>query len=173
MTAIANPDPDRYAQDALRECPDFAAAATPAQLRGFEGHVLLVCAVLGEIMLSNQCWVKLVPRIPDPTSNVKLQVRGAIAIQCRCLTASLAHAHADGAAMLPDRLHSLHNPDRKVTIFLQTVSRSEATARVGELQKIVRANFAQDIQHLQPIMLHELTASSNCELVDFPVWIFI
>ena len=82
MTAIANPDPDRYAQDASRECPDFAAAATPAQLRGSEGYVLLVCAVLGEIMLSNHCWVKLDPSNPDITSNVKLQVRGATAIHC-------------------------------------------------------------------------------------------
>ena len=94
VTAIANPDPERYAQDASRECPDFAAAATPAQLKGSEDYVLFVCAALGEIMLSSDNWVKLDPYNQDPTCNVKLQVSS--------LTASVR------IRMQPSRRHSLH-----------------------------------------------------------------
>lgn len=41
VTAVHSPNPKWDAEDAARECPDYAAAATEAQLTGSEDHVVL------------------------------------------------------------------------------------------------------------------------------------
>jgi hypothetical protein len=40
VTAVNSPNPKDDAEDAARECPDYAAAATLDQLTGSEGHVV-------------------------------------------------------------------------------------------------------------------------------------
>lgn len=40
ITAIHSPDPENDAEDAARECPDYAAAATYEQLKDSEKHVV-------------------------------------------------------------------------------------------------------------------------------------
>ena len=72
---MSNQNPERYARDAARECPDLAAAATPAQLKGSEQYVLLVCAAVGELLVNEDSWVKRDSGIKDQTCNVELQVR--------------------------------------------------------------------------------------------------
>jgi hypothetical protein len=74
ITGVASPDPENEAADAARECPDYAAAATPQQLAGSSDHVVFVCATLGEIGEGNpENWVR--PNAgTDPTTNVTLQV---------------------------------------------------------------------------------------------------
>ncbi|KAI5899539.1 FAD/NAD(P)-binding domain-containing protein [Schizophyllum commune H4-8] len=76
ITAIHSPSPDgEDAEDAARLCPDYAAAATAAQLTGSEGHIILVCATLGELDEKNaESWMKHNPLHPDVTTNVRLQV---------------------------------------------------------------------------------------------------
>jgi choline dehydrogenase-like flavoprotein len=74
ITAIAAPDPENDAVDAGRECPDYAAAATPEQLADSADHVVFVCATLGELAEDNpENWVRLNAET-DPTTNITLQV---------------------------------------------------------------------------------------------------
>jgi len=59
--------------DAARECPDYAAAATYAQLKGSEKHIVFVCATLGEFTEDNtDNFVKL-NKTRDPSCNITLQ----------------------------------------------------------------------------------------------------
>lgn len=74
ITGIASPDPENEAIDAARECPDYAAAATPQQLADSADHVVFVCATLGEIGEGNpESWVRP-NKGTDPTTNITLQV---------------------------------------------------------------------------------------------------
>ncbi|KAH7309732.1 hypothetical protein B0I35DRAFT_358770 [Stachybotrys elegans] len=73
ITALNSPNPEHDAEDAARECPDYAAAATLDQLKGSENHVVFVCATLGEFSDKNtENHVKLNKGL-DPTCNVDLQ----------------------------------------------------------------------------------------------------
>ncbi|KAJ8518022.1 hypothetical protein ONZ45_g4857 [Pleurotus djamor] len=77
VTAIASPDPTQDAEDAARFCPDYAAAATEAQLKGSEDYVIFVCATLGELTEGNpDSFFKRNPNTNngDPTANCVLQV---------------------------------------------------------------------------------------------------
>ena len=74
ITAIHSPDPEQDAEDAARECPDYAAAATADQLKDSTKHVVFVCATLGEFTEDNpNNWFKLDPNNSDITTNMKLQ----------------------------------------------------------------------------------------------------
>lgn len=74
ITAIHSPDPAQDAADAARECPDYAAAATADQLEDSTGHVVFVCATLGEFTENNKNnWFRHDPKNKDPTTNMKLQ----------------------------------------------------------------------------------------------------
>ncbi|PON21544.1 hypothetical protein TGAM01_v209575 [Trichoderma gamsii] len=73
ITAIHSPNPEADAEDAGRECPDYAAAATDEQLKGSEKHIVFVLSGLGELDEDNRKnWVKL-NNTPDPTSNITVQ----------------------------------------------------------------------------------------------------
>ncbi|KZV86632.1 FAD/NAD(P)-binding domain-containing protein [Exidia glandulosa HHB12029] len=75
ITAIHSPHPEWDAVDAGRECPDYAAAATLAQLEGSEDYIVLICATLGELDENNKdSWVKPNRQDLDVTTNIKLQV---------------------------------------------------------------------------------------------------
>ncbi|KAK0451987.1 uncharacterized protein EV420DRAFT_1702100 [Desarmillaria tabescens] len=75
VTAIHSPHPETDAEDAARLCPDYAAAATEAQLVDSERHIVLVCATLGELSEKNpHSWVKQNLKNPDVTTNIRLQV---------------------------------------------------------------------------------------------------
>ncbi|TFY71091.1 hypothetical protein EVG20_g1912 [Dentipellis fragilis] len=75
VTALHSPNPEQDAEDAARECPDFAAAATEEQLKGSEKHIVLVCATLGELDEHNpNSWVKPNSQVSDPTTNIKVQI---------------------------------------------------------------------------------------------------
>ncbi|KAF8155019.1 hypothetical protein K438DRAFT_1943070 [Mycena galopus ATCC 62051] len=75
VTAIHSPHPETDAEDAGRMCPDYAAAATEAQLADSQGHIVVVCATLGELSETNKdSWVKQNLKNPDVTTNVYLQV---------------------------------------------------------------------------------------------------
>ncbi|KAJ7503482.1 hypothetical protein B0H11DRAFT_584623 [Mycena galericulata] len=75
ITAIHSPNPEKDAEDAGRLCPDYAAAATEAQLKGSEEHIVLVCAALGELDEGNShSWVRHNPANPDVTTNIRVQV---------------------------------------------------------------------------------------------------
>ncbi|KAF9630228.1 2-keto-gluconate dehydrogenase [Lasiodiplodia theobromae] len=74
VTAIHSPNPTEDAEDAARECPDYAAAATEAQLRDSTEHVVFVCATLGEFSEHNpHSWFRRDEQNQDVTTNVKLQ----------------------------------------------------------------------------------------------------
>ncbi len=74
ITAIHSPNPEQDAEDAARECPDYAAAATADQLKDSTKHVVFVCATLGEFTEDNpDNWFKLDPNNADVTTNMKLQ----------------------------------------------------------------------------------------------------
>ena len=74
ITGISSPDPENEAVDAARECPDYAAAATPQQLADSSDYVVFVCATLGELAEGNpENWVRP-DEGKDPTTNVTLQV---------------------------------------------------------------------------------------------------
>ncbi|KAF8243517.1 FAD/NAD(P)-binding domain-containing protein [Wilcoxina mikolae CBS 423.85] len=74
ITAIHSTNPDEQADDAARECPDYAAAATRDQLVGSEEYVVFVCATLGEFTEENpNNFLRLNHNNPDPTTNVLLQ----------------------------------------------------------------------------------------------------
>ena len=53
ITAVHSPDPEQKAEDAARESPDYAAAATAEQLGESTKHVVFVCALLGEFKEDN------------------------------------------------------------------------------------------------------------------------
>ncbi|GIJ86682.1 hypothetical protein Asppvi_005574 [Aspergillus pseudoviridinutans] len=73
ITAIHSPDPAGDADDAARECPDYAAAATYEQLKDSKDYIVFVCATLGEFTEQNpDNYIKL-NEGKDPTSNVNLQ----------------------------------------------------------------------------------------------------
>jgi hypothetical protein len=46
ITAMHSPNPEDDAVDAGREYPDYAAAATPEQLKGSENHVILSARII-------------------------------------------------------------------------------------------------------------------------------
>ena len=74
ITAIHSPDPVQDAEDAARECPDYAAAATADQLKESTKHVVFVCATLGEFTEDNpDNWFKPDPNDSDVSTNMKLQ----------------------------------------------------------------------------------------------------
>ncbi|VUC22981.1 unnamed protein product [Clonostachys rosea] len=74
ITAIHSPNPKEDADDAARECPDYAAAATEEQLKDSTKHVVFVCATLGEFSEHNEHnWLRPDKNNTDPTTNVKLQ----------------------------------------------------------------------------------------------------
>ncbi|KAI1881548.1 hypothetical protein JX265_000374 [Neoarthrinium moseri] len=74
ITAIQSPFPKDDAEDAARECPDYAAAATYEQLEHSTEHVVFVCATLGEFSEHNpENWFKHDPENSDITTNMKLQ----------------------------------------------------------------------------------------------------
>ncbi|KAA8636606.1 hypothetical protein SMACR_03855 [Sordaria macrospora] len=73
VTAMNSPNPHDDEEDAARECPDYAAAATLDQLVGSEDYVVFVCSALGEFTEANpQNNIKL-NKGADPTCNVTLQ----------------------------------------------------------------------------------------------------
>ncbi|KAF3917557.1 hypothetical protein AA313_de0202384 [Arthrobotrys entomopaga] len=73
ITALHSRYPDGDAEDAARECPDYAAAATLEQLKDSREYVVFVCASLGELSENNgENFVKLNDG-KDPSSNVTLQ----------------------------------------------------------------------------------------------------
>ncbi|KDQ11216.1 hypothetical protein BOTBODRAFT_35520 [Botryobasidium botryosum FD-172 SS1] len=75
VTALHSPNPLEDAEEAARQCPDYAAAATPQQLKDSEGYIVLVCATLGEFYEHNpNSWVRRNPQDPDPTTNVQVQL---------------------------------------------------------------------------------------------------
>lgn len=71
VTAIADADPAAHAPVAHRYMPDLVATASPAQLAGSCAHVVLVCAVVGELDHHNRDnWV----RMSETTANMRLQI---------------------------------------------------------------------------------------------------
>jgi len=73
ITALHSLDPENDADDAARECPDYAAAATYEQLKHSEKHVVFVCASLGEFSETNKENFLQLNDGKDPSTNVKLQ----------------------------------------------------------------------------------------------------
>ncbi|KAF4339709.1 FAD NAD(P)-binding domain protein [Fusarium beomiforme] len=73
VTALNSPDPENDEEDAARECPDYAAAATLDQLTGSEDYVVFVCSALGEIGEKNTKNHVTLNKGTDPTCNVTLQ----------------------------------------------------------------------------------------------------
>ncbi|KAF2971292.1 hypothetical protein GQX73_g2242 [Xylaria multiplex] len=73
VTAIHSPNPENDAEDAARQCPDYAAAATYEQLKGSENHVVFVCASLGEFTEDNENNYLKRNNTSDPSCNVTLQ----------------------------------------------------------------------------------------------------
>lgn len=75
LTALADQDPGANSESALRHMPDVVATASKAQLRGSGGHVVFVCAVLGELDYRNpDSWFRPNPADGDPTTASILQV---------------------------------------------------------------------------------------------------
>jgi len=73
ITAIHSPNPESDADDAARECPDYAAAATYEQLKDSKGYVVFVCATLGEFTEHNRDNHIKLNNTKDPTTNITLQ----------------------------------------------------------------------------------------------------
>ncbi|KAF4829813.1 Peroxyureidoacrylate/ureidoacrylate amidohydrolase RutB [Colletotrichum siamense] len=73
VTALNSPNPKDDAEDAARECPDYAAAATLDQLTGSEDYVVFVCSALGEFNEKNTKNHVTLNKGTDPTCNVTLQ----------------------------------------------------------------------------------------------------
>ncbi|KAH7232309.1 FAD/NAD(P)-binding domain-containing protein [Fusarium redolens] len=73
VTAVNSPNPKYDAEDAARECPDYAAAATLDQLAGSEDYVVFVCSALGEFNEKNTKNHVTLNKGTDPTCNVTLQ----------------------------------------------------------------------------------------------------
>jgi GMC oxidoreductase len=73
ITGIRSPHPELEAIDAARECPDYAASATPQQLAGSEDYVVFVCATLGGIAVGSRSWFRHNGGL-DLTTNCTLEV---------------------------------------------------------------------------------------------------
>ncbi|KAK6330584.1 hypothetical protein TWF718_002783 [Orbilia javanica] len=73
ITAIHTSNPEGDADDAARECPDYAAAATYEQLKDSKDHVVFVCASLGELSENNDSTKMKLNDTKDPSSNITLQ----------------------------------------------------------------------------------------------------
>ncbi|KAK4060474.1 uncharacterized protein Triagg1_10744 [Trichoderma aggressivum f. europaeum] len=73
ISAIHSPNPEADAEDAGRECPDYAAAATDGQLKGSEKHIVFVCSGLGELDEGNRKNCVKLNNTHDPASNVIVQ----------------------------------------------------------------------------------------------------
>ena len=74
LSALAERDPAANAYRAARYAPDVVATASPQQLASSGDHIVLVCAVLGELDERNaDNWLRP-SRLGDPTINVTLQV---------------------------------------------------------------------------------------------------
>ncbi|KAM0378659.1 hypothetical protein ACHAPY_006366 [Fusarium culmorum] len=73
VTAVNSPHPVHDVEDAARECPDYASAATLDQLTDSKDYVVFICSALGEFSEKNtDSHVKL-NKGTDPTCNVNLQ----------------------------------------------------------------------------------------------------
>ncbi|EKJ74324.1 hypothetical protein FPSE_05470 [Fusarium pseudograminearum CS3096] len=73
VTAVNSPHPIHDVEDAARECPDYAAAATLDQLTDSEDYVVFVCSALGEFSEKNTNNHVKLNKDTDPTCNVTLQ----------------------------------------------------------------------------------------------------
>ncbi|CAG1969750.1 hypothetical protein QX201_006322 [Fusarium graminearum] len=73
VTAVNSPHPVHDVEDAARECPDYAAAATLDQLTDSEDYVVFVCSALGEFSEKNTDNHVKLNKGTDPTCNVNLQ----------------------------------------------------------------------------------------------------
>ncbi|KXH28948.1 hypothetical protein CSIM01_13350 [Colletotrichum simmondsii] len=73
VTAFHSSNPKDDAEDAARECPYYAAAATLDQLTGSEDYVVFVCSALGELSEQNTKNHIALNKGTDPTCNVTLQ----------------------------------------------------------------------------------------------------
>ena len=56
LSAVADSDPAKHSSTALRYMPDVVASATATQLAVSRGHVIFVCAVLGEMDDVRSCF---------------------------------------------------------------------------------------------------------------------
>lgn len=75
LTALSDRDPKKNAATAARHMPDIVATASMEQLLTSEDHILLVCAVLGELDENNpDTWLRKTDG-RDLTTNVLLQVQ--------------------------------------------------------------------------------------------------
>ncbi|KAH7887270.1 hypothetical protein F5I97DRAFT_1925721 [Phlebopus sp. FC_14] len=74
VSAFHSPNPATDAGDALRFCPDYAAAPSPEQLEGSENYIVLVCATLGELEENNPNSLITPLDDPDLTTNIRLQI---------------------------------------------------------------------------------------------------
>ncbi len=73
-SAFASDDPARDAGTIAHEAPDAAAVASPQQLADSTGHVVFVCATLGEVNENNASnWIRRNGGT-DPTTNISLQL---------------------------------------------------------------------------------------------------
>jgi len=135
ITAIHSPHPEDDAEDAARLCPDYAAAATAEQLRGSEGHVVLVCATLGELDEENvDSWVRHEPKYPDVTTNIRLQVlpnekTGLCRETMEEATYQAIEAMAGGTPDASSQIEYWHDAD---VIEHQNGKRSTASFKLGE-----------------------------------------
>lgn len=69
-------DPEQNARKALRYMPDVVATASPEQLLSSKGHVVFICAVLGEMAHTNEDAKFLAnPSDADPTTNSILRMK--------------------------------------------------------------------------------------------------
>ncbi|XP_072022786.1 uncharacterized protein [Amphiura filiformis] len=75
LTVISDKSPDENVKKALRYMPDVVATASKEQLKSSVGKVVFVCAVLGELDVTNpDSWFKQNTDDTDLTTNSKLQV---------------------------------------------------------------------------------------------------
>ena len=73
-SAFASADPDADASTIAHEAPDAAAVASPQQLADSQGHVVFVCATLGEVNENNDNnWIRRNGG-SDPTTNISIQL---------------------------------------------------------------------------------------------------
>ncbi|WP_312390331.1 hypothetical protein [Chryseobacterium sp.] len=54
LSIIHDPNPAKNQELAMRYMPDVVSTASPEQLKGSENHVILVCAILGELDIHNE-----------------------------------------------------------------------------------------------------------------------
>ncbi len=75
LTAISDKNPEKNAEKAFHYMPDVVATASKEQLLTSKDHVVFVCAVLGELDVTNpDSWFLGNKDDTDPTTNSKLQV---------------------------------------------------------------------------------------------------